>query len=120
MRDRSSSLSSLQRSVSVCHMHLGSQLPARTAEHDQGTLNHDHLPTTMRFRSFRLPGRHGTRVHAVAKARDPASGDELTQAERRALQSRPDNHDRATDEDGLASTEEVTEPDCCDGAEETS
>lgn len=86
---------------------------------NHGTLDHDHLTTTVGLAALGLPGGNGGGVDTVPEARDETTDDQLGELVRGTLQDRANTHDEGTEEDRLATTEHVTDPDGGDRTGET-
>jgi hypothetical protein len=86
---------------------------------DKSTLDHDKLTTAMRFRTFRLPRWHRGCVETISNTGDDTTDDKVREFESRALQSSTDNHDCRSNEDSLATSQNVTNPDTRYGTAET-
>lgn len=92
----------------------------RDTASDHRTLDHDQLATAVGLAAFGLPGGDGGRVDTIAKTSDQTTDDQLGELVRGTLQDSTDAHDEGTEEDGLATTQHVTDPDGRNRTGETS
>lgn len=76
------------------------------------------LPIVRLVPCCRLPGPPRW-IWVLTKTSHQTAHDQLGQIVRSALQQRSDDHDERTEEDGLAATQPVTDPDRRNGTRET-
>lgn len=84
---------------------------------DHRSLDHNHLPSLVRFTGFCLPGRDSRSIYTVTDTGYDSSDDELRQVEACTLEYCANNHDRGTEEDHAAASQTVSEPDSPDCTE---
>lgn len=86
---------------------------------DQHTLDHHQLATVVCFGRFRLPGRDGTGVHAIANSSDDTTDNPVRQRVRGALQDCTGGHSTTAQKDSPPTAKRVTDEDRQAGTEET-
>lgn len=66
--------------------------------------------------AFGLPGWYGGGIETIPETGDESTDNELSKREGRTLENSADDHDACSHEDGLATTEDVTNPDTANSA----
>ena len=79
--------------------------------YDERPLHHHQLPSSMRLRTFGLPGGNSRSVQAVAISSYETTDNELGKRKGAALKGGTDDHDRRSQKDGLSATQSVSDPD---------